>query len=90
MSLADELKRLRKEAGLSQAALASVIGANQSFVSQLESGIKTGFGTDTLFRLCDALGVSCDHFRPFLSEPGGADENAAEDSPPDRPAGKRK
>ncbi len=86
MSLADEVKRLRKIAGLSQASLASAIGTNQSFVSQLESGIKTGFGTDTLYKLCDALNVTCDHFRPYLSEPSADPEPES----PTRPTGKRK
>lgn len=67
MSFATEVKRLREEAKLSQAALAGKIGVNQAFVSLVESGNRPGIGAEVLYKLCDALGVGCDHFRPFLT-----------------------
>jgi transcriptional regulator with XRE-family HTH domain len=86
MSFGAEVKRLREAKPLTQQQLADMIGVNQSFVAKLERGTATRFGADTLYRLCDALGVGCEHFRPFLAEPPEQDDLG----PPDRPQGKRK
>ncbi len=59
---------------------------SQTFISTLESGKDSRFGADTLYKLCDALGVTCDHFRPFLA----GEEAEVEPMPVDRPQGKRK
>lgn len=67
MSFGAEVKRLRELKQLSQSALATKIGVNQAFVSLVESGERPGVGAEVLYRLCDALGVGCDHFRPFLA-----------------------
>ena len=83
MQLGEEIRRLRTEAGLSQGKLAAAIGATQAFVSHLESGERTGFSTDTLYKLCDVLKISADHFRPFLTE-------AAPEVEDERSQGKRK
>lgn len=68
MTLAEEIKRLRAAAGLSQQALADAAGVSRSFIANIEQGADTRFGADTLFKLCDALKVECDHWRPFLAE----------------------
>jgi transcriptional regulator with XRE-family HTH domain len=86
MTLGDELKRLREAAGLTQDVLAERIGITQGFVANLEANRKSIKTTGLLFKLCDALGVSCDHFRPFLT---GEDE-PVEPNPPAKPKGKKK
>lgn len=67
MSFALEIKRLRKALGLSQQQLADKIGKGQSTIGNLESGRNTDVTTATLYALSDALGVSCDHWRAFLT-----------------------
>jgi transcriptional regulator with XRE-family HTH domain len=86
MTLAEEVKKLRDGRGLSQMELAKAIGVNQSFVSKVERGERPGIGADVLYRLCDALGVGCDHFRQFLAPPG--DQPPA--PPPAKPRGRPK
>ncbi|CAN5422241.1 hypothetical protein BH11PLA2_BH11PLA2_32870 [soil metagenome] len=61
-----ELKRLRAEKGLTQKGLAEKIGVSQPFIAQLETGIRAGVTVETLYALSDLLGVSADHWRPFL------------------------
>lgn len=85
MTFGEEIKRLRAAKGLTQTQLAAACGVNQSFIAKIETGERPGVGADTLYGLCDALGVGCDHFRPFLgavpppTSPGDS-----------RPKGKRK
>lgn len=82
MPLHSEIRRLRELLGISQAELADKIGVNQSFVSKLERGESPRLGADVLFALCDALNVTCQHFREHI---------AASGRPPTKPAaGKRK
>jgi transcriptional regulator with XRE-family HTH domain len=83
-----EVKRLRLEMGLSQESLAAVIRLTQGAVGHLETGRVKHVTADVMFRLCDALGVACDHFRPFLSELADGVANAEPE--PARPVGKRK
>ena len=63
--LGDEIKRIRVELGLSQKALAERVGIAQPSLWRIEAA---GGGIDgvTLYRLCDALGVPCDHFRELV------------------------
>jgi len=69
-TLGDEVRRLREAKGISQASLAESIGVNQSFISQIEKGRRKGLhDVVQFFRLADALGVTVEHFRPFLSIP---------------------
>ncbi len=86
MTLAEEIRRLRKVAGLSQNALAEAVGVSQGFVTQLETGRSTGFSVDVLFRLAKALGVDCSHFEPWFA--GESQPDAPADS--ERAQGKRK
>lgn len=51
------LKRERLRAGLTQERLAHAAGVDRTYVSMLEHG-KASPALETLFRLCDALGVS--------------------------------
>ena len=67
MHLGEEIKRLRVAKELTQQQLADSLGVNQSFVAKLETGSRSGIGADVLYRLCDALGVPCDHFRKFIN-----------------------
>lgn len=67
-----EVKRLRGDR--SQAEIADAIGVHQSFVSKLEIGERDGIGAELLYRLCDALGVPCDHFKPFFATPAAEPE----------------
>ena len=67
-ALGTEIQRLRKAAELTQVQLAARLEMSQGFVAMLETGKKSIATTALLFKLCDALGVGCDHFRPFLVE----------------------
>jgi transcriptional regulator with XRE-family HTH domain len=54
--VATNLKRLRKERGLSQEAMAELADFHRTYVSQLERCV-TNISLDGLERLADALGV---------------------------------
>jgi len=54
--VAANLKRLRKERGLSQEAMAELADFHRTYVSQLERCV-TNISLDGLERLADALGV---------------------------------
>jgi DNA-binding XRE family transcriptional regulator len=58
----DRLKQIRLVAGLSQSALAAAAGVGQGAVSHWEVGVRVP-GAEELYRLADALGVSCESFR---------------------------
>jgi transcriptional regulator with XRE-family HTH domain len=60
MPLAERIRQLRKEAGLSQAELADKIGADPGRVSRYEAGRITP-SADALVRLAETLNVSIDH-----------------------------
>lgn len=64
-SFGEELKRLRLLSGKTQKQLADELGFRQPYIAALESG-SGGVTASTLYNLCEALGVSCDHFREFL------------------------
>lgn len=55
--LGEILRRARLTAGLTQEALAHAAGIDRTYVSMLENG-KASPTLETLFRLCEALGVS--------------------------------
>ena len=83
MTLGDEVRRLRKEAGFSQSQLAEVVLVTQGAITNIETGRNLNITVQTLYKLCDALNVNCDHFRPFLAEVSATEQ-------PARPMGKRK
>lgn len=55
LSLAMELRKLRKKSNLSQAALAGKIKSKREFISRIESG-KQNVTLETLFRIAEAFG----------------------------------
>lgn len=75
MGFGEEVKRLRAASGLTQKQLAESSGISQGFLAKVETGARPGIGADVLYKLADALGVTCEHFRPFLG--GGAVEQPA-------------
>jgi transcriptional regulator with XRE-family HTH domain len=56
MSLGDELRRARTDAGLTQEEVARKAKLDRAYVSQLENDHKSPT-VDTLFRLCRAIGI---------------------------------
>lgn len=79
MSIGDEIRRLRTESGLSQAALAKLLGVSQASVAKIELG--GGIAVETLYALCEVFNLDCNHFRKFVTLPPVA---------PEIPKGKRK
>lgn len=65
MTFGEEVKRLRTLKGLTQVQLAELLGVHQVTVAYMETG-KQLCPLKYYHLLCDALGVKCDHFRPFL------------------------
>ena len=57
MSFRTTLKRLRRAKGLSQYALARQAGVAQQYVNELERGLKTNVGIETMRKLAKALDV---------------------------------
>jgi transcriptional regulator with XRE-family HTH domain len=55
--LGQQLRKARETAGWTQEELSFRAGVDRSYISQLEHDRKSPT-VDTLFRLCDALGVS--------------------------------
>jgi transcriptional regulator with XRE-family HTH domain len=55
--LGEELKKAREQAGKTQEKLALDAGLSRPYISQLERDKKSPT-LDTLFLLCDALGIS--------------------------------
>jgi transcriptional regulator with XRE-family HTH domain len=62
MTFADRLRGLREAAGLTQAALADAAGLSLGAVRNYEQGIREPYWA-AVFKLADALGVSCEAFR---------------------------
>lgn len=56
-SIAFELTRLRRQAGLSQTALAAELGSDQSIISRVEAGARS-ITVDELFIWTEALGLT--------------------------------
>lgn len=67
--LAEGLRRLRTERGLTQTEVARMAGVSPSAISQAESGHR-GLGLDTLLVLADALGVGLDDLLGRSPDPG--------------------
>ena len=62
MTLAETIKKLRSERGLSSGQLAKLAGVSRGYVWQLENGSKTRPTLDVLQRLANALGVEVAEF----------------------------
>jgi transcriptional regulator with XRE-family HTH domain len=88
------VKRLRAAVGLTQVQLAERIGVTQGFITNLETDRKGGVSVALLYKLSDALEVTCDHWRPFLGEQeeGGPDQGKSEsaDQSEKKPARRKK
>jgi transcriptional regulator with XRE-family HTH domain len=70
LNFGNRLKALRREAGLSVAALARQAGLGRTHVYNLEAGYRNP-SWGTLRKLAGALGVSTDAFRPDTPPPAG-------------------
>jgi transcriptional regulator with XRE-family HTH domain len=55
--LGEELRKARLDAGMTQEQLSFEARLDRTYISQLERDLKSPT-VDTLFRLCDALGVA--------------------------------
>jgi len=55
--LGEELRKARKEAGITQEELAARAGLHYTYISHLERNKKSPT-IDSLFRICKALGIS--------------------------------
>lgn len=58
--LGDQIRRVRKEKGLTQEKLSELAGITPNYLGEIERGIKTP-GTDVLAKLSEALQVSMDY-----------------------------
>jgi transcriptional regulator with XRE-family HTH domain len=74
------LRVLRERAGLSQAKLAKAAGCYHGTIAKMEQGLQEP-AWPLVLAICDALGVSCDEFRPDR-----ADASAAEEPKESKPA----
>ena|SRR2546425_651465 len=55
------LRGVRKQRDLSQQALAEALGTSHGWISELENARQTHIQADTVYRLCEALGISADY-----------------------------
>jgi transcriptional regulator with XRE-family HTH domain len=67
--IAENLKRLRTAAGLTQQQLAVAAGLHASVISQIEQGTNTDPRMSTLMGLADALGVGVADIITTTDEP---------------------
>src|SRR3546814_13335567 len=78
-----QLRAAREEVGITQAALSEALGRKQSFISDIERGVRR-LDTVELWQLCNALGLD---LTAFVAEFQEAIETAPTKRP--RPARKR-
>ena len=57
----DRLRHTRERRQFSQQRLGEMIGQDQQYISKLERGVLPGMTTETLEKLCRALGCSADY-----------------------------
>lgn len=75
MTFGDELKRLAEVKGYNtQQQLADASGVSQQMIARLYLNQRPNVSAVILGKLSKALGVTCDHLMPFLSD---ADETPA-------------
>src|SRR3546814_15420004 len=67
-----QLRAAREEVGITQAALSEALGRKQSFISDIERGVRR-LDTVELWQLCNALGLD---LTEFVAEFQEASENA--------------
>lgn len=71
-NLGHQVRRYRRQRGLTQAELAHRMGVHRVYVSRIESG-RVGVSAATLVRLAEALGVSLDALAAPLYVQGAAE-----------------
>ena len=76
-----QVQQLRKERGLTQQQLASMMQKTASWMSQVERGVQPVERIDVLQALAAALGVSVDRLRPGAPLPSATISNAPEPMP---------
>ncbi len=95
-----EVRRLRRERGLTLEQLGHACGVSKAFIGQIETGTRVGFGPDMLFKLSHALGVGCAHWRAYFApdlpptdlpprttpKPRGRPKKSPDTAPADLPA----
>lgn len=67
-SVGDRIKNLRLSKSLTATKLANMSFISQSYLSDIENG-RTLPALDTLFQICDALGISLGEFFGGITEP---------------------
>lgn len=67
LTLGEEIKRLRLEAGMTQGELSQAAGISQPMIALIESGKREGTNSKYINQLCAAFNVPTDHFAPFIS-----------------------
>ncbi len=60
MTLGEAIRSVRRQAGMSQKELAAAVGIDQSYMSMIESDLRSNPGTRIMARLAQALQVSID------------------------------
>jgi len=66
-TLGSEIKRLRKELGMTQKQLADVTELSQGYIAQIETDVRHAKYADTMNKLCVALKVPLGHFVQWVS-----------------------
>ena len=66
-TFATAIRKAREAAGLTQSEVADLLSASKGYVSQLETGFRTGITGENLIRLCAALKVPQDYFARYLA-----------------------
>ena len=59
-AMGKKIRRKRREMDITQEQLAALVGISTSFVGHIERGTRVP-SIETLYRICDALGVSADY-----------------------------
>jgi len=60
MDFGQNIQQVRKQRGLTQAALGKVAGLSQSYISMIEADQRPNLSAVNLKRIADALGVTVD------------------------------
>jgi SOS-response transcriptional repressor LexA len=79
----DNIRQIREEKGMSQAALARACGISNDYMHKIESGKATNIGSDVLAALVKALDTTLDKFSDFesiLSHPDSFTESKHKDN----------
>ena len=59
-AMGKKIRRKRREMDITQEQLAALVGISTSFMGHIERGTRVP-SIETLYRICDALGVSADY-----------------------------